>query len=260
MRKQLYYITCVTNLHVGSGDINYNIVDKEVEKDPVTGLPTIHASGIKGALRDDFRQSDKADRAQESWIFGDAGNNEKEDSTGAYHFLNAQFISRPMRVKGFGSSIAVTTVDAINDFVSTVQSFGLSSPVEPVSDEEIVFPQDTPFLASVSNVNVEGEKTELLPKAVIEKLKPLLGDRFAIAASLDEYDLPVIARNNLQTKNGNLWYEEYVPHGSRFYCIVLSPEEKDAGNHPAYALPELVQFGGNASIGYGYCKIEKAEG
>lgn len=47
------YLSCLTNLHVGSGEANFNIVDREVETDPVTGLPIIHASGLKGALRDD---------------------------------------------------------------------------------------------------------------------------------------------------------------------------------------------------------------
>ena len=41
MYFHVFKIRCLTNLHVGSGDINYNIVDKEVEKDPVTGVPVI---------------------------------------------------------------------------------------------------------------------------------------------------------------------------------------------------------------------------
>ena len=49
-----YKIDCITNLHVGSGDLNYNIVDNEVERDAVTGYPVIHASGLKGALREHF--------------------------------------------------------------------------------------------------------------------------------------------------------------------------------------------------------------
>ena len=44
----------MTNMHVGNGDVNYNIIDNEVEKDPVTGYPTINASGVKGALREFF--------------------------------------------------------------------------------------------------------------------------------------------------------------------------------------------------------------
>ena len=36
-------LECITNMHVGNGDVNYNIIDNEVEKDPITGYPTINA-------------------------------------------------------------------------------------------------------------------------------------------------------------------------------------------------------------------------
>lgn len=51
-----YFIECITNLHVGSGDANYGIVDKLVQRDTVTGFPTIHSSSLKGALREHFEQ------------------------------------------------------------------------------------------------------------------------------------------------------------------------------------------------------------
>ena len=38
-------LKCITNLHVGNGEVNYTIIDNEVEKDPVTGYPIINASG-----------------------------------------------------------------------------------------------------------------------------------------------------------------------------------------------------------------------
>ena len=44
-------LECMTNMHVGNGDVNYNIIDNEVEKDPVTGYPTINASGVPPMAR-----------------------------------------------------------------------------------------------------------------------------------------------------------------------------------------------------------------
>ena len=66
-------------------------------------------------------------------------------------------------------------------------------------------------------------------------------------------DLPVVARNQLG-EHRNLWYEELVPRQSEFWFIHLYPEveiiaEIIAGNVP-------VQIGANASVGYGYCKLE----
>lgn len=54
MIAKLFKVECITNLHVGNGDVNYNIIDNEVEKDPVTNCPTMNASGIKGAIREFF--------------------------------------------------------------------------------------------------------------------------------------------------------------------------------------------------------------
>ena len=51
-----YFIHCITNMHVGSGDANYGIVDKLVQRDPVTDFPTIHPSSLKGALREHFEK------------------------------------------------------------------------------------------------------------------------------------------------------------------------------------------------------------
>ena len=38
---------CLTNMHVGDGEENYSIIDKMVERDPVTKYPTVNASGVK---------------------------------------------------------------------------------------------------------------------------------------------------------------------------------------------------------------------
>ena len=90
-------------------------------------------------------------------------------------------------------------------------------------------------------------------KTQLNYLKELLGDNFAIARDINTYSLPVIARNKLDNgKSKNLWYEEYVPHHSKFWMLVLSPNgEFDLD------INEPIQFGGNASVGYGYTSVTK---
>lgn len=252
MKTNLYFIKCLTNLHVGSGDVNYSVVDRQVETDPITGDPIIHASGIKGSLRDAFT----GDAAEEARIFGKSGDNRMEDSTGAYKFFDARFICRPLRARGSRPSVNVTTVAAINDLIDLTSSFGIHIGIDKIKDGELSF-DNVSFYAS-EKVEVEGEKTEILPEGMIKKLSWLLGDHFAIAKSLDDYPLPVIARNKLNNgKSENLWYEEYVPHGSLFALIVLTPDGEECSSN--VISDRIVQLGANASVGYGYCKFEKFE-
>ena len=121
MKNHLYKITCLTNMHVGSGAANYSIVDNEVEKDELLKCPIIHSSGVKGALRDFVEDSEKKDFVNS--IFGEPS--DKDDGRmkpGAFIFMSANMLTRPLRVsKGEMSFINTTTVDIINNFISYFQ-------------------------------------------------------------------------------------------------------------------------------------------
>lgn len=254
MKKYLYHIECVTNLHVGSGDANYNIVDKEVEKDPITGFPIIHASGIKGALRAVYKpQGDDARSAEE--LFGAPSTRDGSDNAGKIIFTNAQFISRPMRVNGDIPYISTSCLGAVKDYITLTTAFGLNDPNLSVPDN-INFGTNAFLLSTNITASVEGDRTGALANAIKQQLSPLLGSCFALAKSFDNYALPVIARNNLQTEKGNLWYEEYVPYHSRFYLVVLVLDDTIDINT---VIPKnsVVQVGGNASVGYGYCRFSQ---
>ncbi|MBR7161293.1 MAG: type III-B CRISPR module RAMP protein Cmr4, partial [Clostridia bacterium] len=123
MNVKVYYIDCLTNLHVGSGDANFNIVDKEVEKDPVTGYPIVHASGIKGALREAYRKNHSEKETEK--IFGKPATENESDTGGSYKFFDARFLYRPVRAQGSVPSVNVTTVEAIREFAQLTKAFGI---------------------------------------------------------------------------------------------------------------------------------------
>ena len=235
-----------------------NIIDNEVEKDPVTLNPVIHGSGVKGALRDALTQKFAKDNAEDivKNIFGAAGNG-AACSSGTHKFLDASMLSRPMRVSGSDkrASISVVTVDTINQYLKSLASFGLDTPDGMTKMPEINFGENEFLAACSEDIKVEGENTGKLDSALCEKLgwlKELIGDDFAFVKSFENYDLPVVARNCLDEKNKNLWYEEIVPHGSVFYFAVICND-----NDAELEFTDVIQFGGNASIGCGYTKISK---
>ena len=260
MRAYLYRLRCLTNLHVGSGEANFNIVDKEVETDPVTGLPIIHASGFKGALRDDCITRG-LDSAMVNEAFGAPGGADDGASGGALRFLDAHLLCRPMRTTGATPSLPVTSLPILREYLSLINAFSCN----PYSGglESISYNSDAKFLCTENGVRVEGDATAYFTpdQADGELIRAILGlesgGHFALAKSFDGYDLPVIARNNVQPDHRNLWYEEFVPHGSRFSLIILALEGKEHLMDAVLPDGHILQVGGNASVGYGFCKAEK---
>jgi len=255
MKTHLFKLECLTDLHVGNGEANYSIIDNEVQKDTVlTDVPIIHASGIKGALKEHFerlweKEINKEEKIRK--IFGGVKKEKDKDGKekiitvdGKYKFLSALCIARPLRVScGDRPYVLATGSDILASFSDLLKGLGLSA---FYSYQELQLGDG--FSSNVRGIKIENIESKFLE---LECLKKLIGQDFAIAKTLRDYDLPTRARNCLDG-DGNLWYEEIVPHKSIFYFAVItlddSCELKFEKNSP-------VQFGGNASIGNGYTTV-----
>ena len=173
--------------------------------------------------------------------------------------VSAHLFSRPMRVSGSDriASLPVVTVDSVNRCLGILSALGCNPyGVERIDNVDF---NGKEFLCTEAGISVEGEPTGMISPQCRKQLealeKDILGTSYAIVRDFAAYDLPVIARNHLD--NGiskNLWYEEYVPYSSVLYMVVMTPDGEDI----ALELDgEIVQFGGNASIGCGFTKITK---
>ena len=112
MKSIIVRLDCITNMHVGNGDVNYNIIDNEVERDPVTNYPTINASGVKGALREYFSKDNNL-KAYVDKLFGEDGSNGTK--SGTLKILQADMLAIPARAsKGDSAYYLVTTNEALN--------------------------------------------------------------------------------------------------------------------------------------------------
>ena len=232
-------LTCLTNLHVGNGDANYNIVDKEVEKDPVHGFPIINSSGVKGALRSHL----KGYPDEVAW-FGNDVKDKTNKLQGKLRILSANILARPYRATDGAQAYALVTFEeSLRQYEQLCTAFGLKASkmnADPAKAAAEGYPLDE------ACYEIEGTKGIHIAKG-------------AAADGLKKLALPVMARNNLE--NGiscNLWYEEVVPHESVFYFIV-SAEENDRALLDSFRSAiegETIQFGANASIGYGLCKVD----
>lgn len=231
MKSIIVNLKCITNMHVGNGDINYNIIDNEVERDPVTGFPTINSSGVKGALREYFKKNHvkEADIAN---IFGG-------DGAGRLRILGADMIAMPARAsKGSEPYYLISTKKNIEAYIE----------------------KKNILLEGKANPEFKDIAGEMAVEGIPLKERCILFGENIYLVSEDEFKqipLPVMARNHLENgKSTNLWYEEVVPHKSLF-CFAVIAENNDEELLKIFIDTidkKVLQFGGNASIGYGLCK------
>ncbi|MDL2324173.1 RAMP superfamily CRISPR-associated protein [Ruminococcaceae bacterium OttesenSCG-928-A16] len=256
--KYIFKMKCVTNMHVGSGEENYSIVDNEVQKDVIlSDVPAIHSSGVKGALKEHYKTVVKMPYEEILRIFGDEEQTEekgirvKQSKPGAYTFFGAKLVARPLRVSdGDKPYLLATGNDILRDFSDFLAGLGLEEFFQFETD--IAATNGSYFVVTDGATELEGHVVQQQP--AVEGVEKIIGTPYAVANSLRDFSLPVIARNVLDEhgKSKNLWYEEVVPHQSIFYFVILTPGDEEI------ALPlhnETIQFGGNASIGQGYAKI-----
>jgi len=279
MKYELYKITAMTNMHVGSGDMNFGVIDKLVQRDSLTGYPVIYSSSLKGALREFFKNETSENERFLNYVFGappvtSKGETTLQSNSGEYKFFSANLLSIPVRsnTKPFYRAISPFIV---KEFIEALERFKIENGIEHelksmldnIGKRQAV-KNGAPciFENREEDVILEDLNAAFSGIDVSEGIKGVFGDDLAVFHD-DDFkeickDLPIIARNNLE--NGisrNLWYEEIVPRQTRFYFIVAVPESdktKDIDEKfEKFIQTNLVQIGANASIGYGFTAIDK---
>ncbi|MEM6397420.1 MAG: RAMP superfamily CRISPR-associated protein [Bacteroidota bacterium] len=219
MITHVYTIRALTNLHVGSSGTDYGIVDKLVQRDPATKFPTIHMSGIKGALRQYFRDELKADTRE---IFGsEVQDKAAKVKPGKVRFISADLLAFPCPSK----------------------SAQAGKPFELMRCHKVAKEFDAKIALFTAWKDWAQNK---LPRDKRER------DRQSEAFAELTRNLPIVARNYLN--NGvseNLWYEEFVPREAVFATIIQGPKAQMKELQEIDG--KVIQIGGNATVGYGYC-------
>ena len=266
---KMIVMECITNLHVGDGDINYNIIDNEVQKDPLTKLPTIHSSGIKGAFRA-FCESNINENSNVDWIktvFGSDPSIKKDNkkNPGELKFFGGNCLALAMRNSGMDEECEfpfslVTTKNALQTMTNMMDLFNINDTSSNNIDLSNIS-DNTTYLTKVTEI----EGVSVISKTLDQGLKEFYGkyikcskpEQLALLNEkfFDSYQLPVVARYQFENMiSKNLWYEEFVPHHSVFYTFVRG--KKELVNQFCNKVHEqIVQFGANASIGYGLMRL-----
>ncbi len=227
MNTHVFKITAKTNLHVGNesgGD--FTIIDKAIQRDPLTDLPCINSSSLKGAINEFCCNSPMSslkgddNKAIRKKLFGsDKLGKNAGSQKGEAIFFDAKLLFLPQQDDKtlFHYVTSDNVIDMLNDRVKLFNpEFNFAKPL---------------------NYNGKVVKTD--------------NDNFSVLCNDD--NLPIIARNVLENgESKNLWYEQVLPAETVLYTII-----QEEGDVLAKALDgQIVQIGANATIGYGYCKFE----
>ena len=253
MKKNLYKIETLTNLHVGSGDANYGVIDNLIQRDVVTGYPTIHGSSLKGALKEFFKGQNF------SYLPDVFGNDDKQAN---YKFLSANLLLLPLRSNK--QAFFLATCPAIIKRLeqdNITYGFGLNLgdllTMNPKTGQPIVFINNTNglLIEDFENFDKKPKPSDYSIFGNCEDLIIVSDKDFAELVS--DQNLPVIARNKLDNgESKNLWYEQVVPHASIFYFVVLHNKDYFDDFDKMFE-KKIIQIGANATIGYGFTKISK---
>ena len=266
MDARIFRLRMITNLHMGSGESDFNFIDNQIQRDPITSYPNMHSSGIKGALREYFDGNLGEDFTKV--IFG-AENQYNNTQQGSVSFTEGKLLALPVR-SNKKSYFMGTTKELIEDYINFSQMFGKNNIKIDLNKLEVKDDKEEAKALvigkKIDNLMIEGIETkniEFKPE-LAEILNTILGVEDIVIFSEKFFKseiskkLPVIARNILD--NGvskNLWYEEIVPRESIFYMGVISTQNKkeEFEKFVEELGKNLIQIGANATIGYGFTKF-----
>lgn len=261
MDYRMYRIRALTNMHVGSGDDTFGVVDKLVQRDPVSKYPTIYSSSLKGSLREHCSSESFV-----NYVFGKPAEGSTKTEQGRYRFFAAYLLALPARSSA-APFFMVTTPIILQNFLETLETFKIPENSIQGIDEIKEMANQTPGAGKAlihGEISEKIEDWDMESNMAIPEKSPIIGENIALVSKedFDEFSnrLPVIARNHLENgQSTNLWYEEIVPRESLFYFVVGFGQEHQNDFETAITNSN-VQIGANASIGYGFTKITKIGG
>ena len=262
MKSIIYILEPITNLHVGNGDINYNIIDNEVEKDPLTNYPMINSSGIKGAFRQFIQDNSKINKQDEIDIFGSEPieqNKDEKKKPGKLKFYSGECLGVTMRNEvGKMPYSLVTTKKMLERFIEMCEVMKIKYNLDVDKLDENKSYKAANGNITVEEIKIDDNLKDVEIKKLFKQIASNKADNLVIMPhdKIKDISLPVVARNVLD--NGiseNIWYEEYVPHHSLFFVCVSCEEDEVLKIFNEAVNNKIVQFGGNASIGYGLTKV-----
>jgi|GEM_PF-272211 len=290
---QMFIIETLSNMHVGSGETHFGVVDNLIQRHPVTRIPIIHASGIKGSLREFFENLDSFNKDHIKILFGgpitsatSTTGSGLEYEPGHLIFFEAQLLTLPLRASE-NVYYNCTSVPVLLDYLDQLDTFmnakGKTENLRCWLENLQFDDKDFIYFEGSDNLEIEDysngkkiDKSSINPSIIssLQDLCKIDTNKLAIFEKdifthICTDSIPVIARNQIKEDgtSGNLFYEEILPRKTLLYMVIgydAYLNKEDEGKRAKREFENIIgkeeniyQFGANYSIGYGFSKLHK---
>lgn len=290
--SRVLFLYAETPVHAGSGRAAGGATDLPIQRERVTQYPLVQASGLKGALRADFRDRKKLkdEDGLVKELFGEAGG-ESNSYAGAVSVGDARLLLLAVRALK-GVFAYTTSTHALSLLRRTVELTG-----QPLALPQIPSPKDenTALVAPGSDlllqnkVILEDFSFDAQPQDDVAKIAQWLADNALPQGATFEYwrkTLPkrlcILPENafrdfclyatEVQTHvriepdkktvaRGALWTAEYLPADSLLYAPLFFTDARSKGNGKSveavvqefdYLNGAHLQVGGDETTGQGW--------
>jgi CRISPR-associated protein Cmr4 len=224
-------------------------IDLPIAREKSTGLPIVPGSGIKGVLRNRFREDTDEEKKLWEVLFGPEANNLTDENgfAGALNIQDAQLLCLPVR-SVFGMFAWVSCPFVLDRYRRDIDFLGTELPPLNANPEGTFVLAANPGTNKVVTPNVfledlelskmdQDDSVDLVAKYIAEAVFPndplwqeIFNNRFLVVADstfsfLAETGTEVRARvkikpNSRTVETGALWYEENLPAETILWGII----------------------------------------
>jgi len=278
MKTKTMYIFAKSPVHVGAGS-SVGVVDSPIMRERHTKTPIIPGSSLKGVLADMWNEKigEKITRNDAGkTLLGNGGDNNNA-SAGELLIGEARTLVFPVR-SAKGGFAWVTCPFALQRF-SRDTGIVLEDIPENLEDSQCYASKKTKLGESVVleeyKLTAEGEPdkiAEALAVASSDQLWQTITDRLVIVSDemfsyFVENACEVVTRIRVNdttgvVEPGALFNHEQVPSETMFYSVIGTMKEEENINCLVKKIQEnnnIIQVGGDATIGLGFCSISFEE-
>lgn len=258
MNKEIMYMRCATNLHMGAEN-EIGFVDMPIQREKHTGIPKMESSGIKGVLSREVKSE---------LLFGKGSEEGGEASAGNLRIYDGRVLFFPVR-SNCNSFVYVTCPFVLQRYLNESNKES-RIPFEIYNDKALVsFVRSNMAIADFTFRYKKDSRIKTELSGIKDEFIDYLKDKEIVIVSNDvfsyfmEMGTVVRTRNKINSKTGvaeNLFSVEYLPEETILYSVL--EYEKDTKIKEEYdefrtyiTNKEYIQIGGEGSLGKGITQI-----